>query len=101
MPASQRDDNKGKKAKARKSRKKNHKEYRPPPKGSCYLDGTSSTQDIWDIGNGKYRWVFVGPEKAKLQQLLKDELFRGHVNLVAIDEGHLIRVVCISEAILQ
>ena len=87
---------KGKRAKKakRKPKKKNHNEYGPPPKGSCYLDGTtSSTQDIRDIGNGKYRWVFVGLEKAKhplFQQLLKDESFRSHVNLVAIDEGHLI-----------
>jgi hypothetical protein len=57
-------------------------------KGSCYLDSTSSTQDIWNIGNGKYRWVFVGPEK--VQQVLKDESLRSHVNLVAIDEDYLI-----------
>ena len=54
------------------------------------------------MGNGKYRWVFVGPEKAKLQQLLKDESFRSHVNLVAIDEGHLIDEWSVYlEAILQ
>jgi superfamily II DNA helicase RecQ len=94
LRASQRDNDGGKKkAKPRKPRGKKHNEYGPPPKGSCYLDGTSSTQDIRNIGNGKYRWVFVGPEKAKhpvFQQLLKDESFRSHVNLVAIDEGHLI-----------
>ena len=89
-----RDNDGSKKAKPRKpSKKKKPNEYGPPPKGSCYLDGTSSTQDIRNIGDGKYRWVFVGPEKAKhpiFQQLLKDESFRNHVNLVAIDEGHLI-----------
>jgi hypothetical protein len=97
MPASQRDNNKGKKAEARK--KKNHDEYGPPPK--VWMASALHKIHIWDIGNGKHR-VFVGPEKALFQQLLKDESFRSHVNLVAIDEDHLIAEWSVYlEAILQ
>jgi ATP-dependent DNA helicase RecQ len=47
-----------------------------------------------DIFSGKYRMVYMSPEKALhetvITKLWANEMFRGRVNLVAVDEAHLV-----------
>ena len=47
-----------------------------------------------DIFSRKYRVVYMSPEKALhptvVQKLWANEAFRGRVNLIAVDEAHLV-----------
>jgi superfamily II DNA helicase RecQ len=62
-------------------------------KGACFLDGSSTRDDIFRVGQGDFRWVFITPEKAKsapVIDMFKDQAFQAKVNLITVDEAHLV-----------
>jgi hypothetical protein len=62
-------------------------------KGACFLDGSSTRDDISRVGRGDFRWVFITPGKAKsppVIDLFKDQAFQARVNLITVDEAHLV-----------
>lgn len=48
---------------------------------------------IFRVGQGDFRWVFITPEKPKsapVIDMFKDQAFQAKVNLITVDEAHLV-----------
>jgi len=54
---------------------------------------------ISKVGQGDFRWVFITPEKAKsvpVMDMFQDQAFRAKVNLITVDEAHLVDEWCVK-----
>ena len=61
---------------------------------AIFLSGDSTFKDLRDTAKGVYRMVYISPEKANnpdVNKLLWHSTdFRSKVNLIAVDEAHLV-----------
>jgi ATP-dependent DNA helicase RecQ len=71
------------------------KDIEDNPNAAFFFDRSKAEpRHLDDIFSGRYRVVYISPEKALhptvVQKLWANEAFRGRVNLIAVDEAHLV-----------
>ena len=71
------------------------KDLEDDPNAAFFFDNSKAEpRHLDDIFSGKYRIIYMSLEKALhqlvVQKLWANEAFRGRVNLIAVDEAHLV-----------